>query len=80
MIIEVKIFSSLRRYIPSSCKRLEGDNWNISEGETVAQVLEMLNIPEKVASIILINGRHAYRESVLNEGDVLAVFPLIAGG
>ena len=80
MIIEVKIFSSLRRYIPYSCKRLEGNNLNISEAATVAQVLEILNIPEEQASIILINGRHGYRESVLNEGDVLAVFPLIAGG
>ena len=57
-----------------------GYNLNISEGVTVAQVLEILNIPEEQASIILINGRHGYRESVLNEGDVLAVFPLIAGG
>jgi len=80
MIIEAKIFSTLRHHLPNSPNHLDGDKWDIPEGATVAQALEMLNLPEKEVKILLINGRHADRESVLNEGDVFHVFPLMAGG
>jgi len=80
MIIEAKIFSTLRHYLPNSPKHLDGDKWDIPEGVTVAQVLRMLNIPEKETKILLINGRNADREKVLKEGDVFHVFPLMAGG
>ena len=50
------------------------------EGATVAQVLKILNIPENETKILLINGRNADKERVLNDGDVFHVFPLMAGG
>lgn len=80
MIIEAKIFSTLRHLLPNSPNHLDGNKWDIPEGATVAQVLKMLNIPEKEVKILLINGRKANRESVLNEGDVFHVFPIMAGG
>lgn len=80
MLVEVKIFASLRHHVPVSDKRLEGDKWNIPEGATVAQVMEMLNLPEEEAKIMLINGRSADRERVLSEGDVLHIFPPMCGG
>ncbi len=80
MIIEAKIFSTLRHYIPDSHRHLDGDKWDILEGSTVAHVLEMLNLPEKEATILLVNGRNADRDRVLNEGDVLHVFGPMAGG
>ncbi len=80
MLVEIKIFSSLRHYVPSSEKRLEGDKWNIPEEATVGQVLEMLNLPEKEVKILLINGRHGDKERILKEGDVFHVFPPMMGG
>jgi len=80
MIIEAKIFSSLRHYSPNSPNHLDGDKWDIPEGATVAHALKMLNISEKETKILLINGRRADMESVLNKGDVFHVFPLMAGG
>jgi molybdopterin converting factor small subunit len=80
MIIKVKLFSTLRHHVPNSDRRLDGDEWDVTEGATVAQVLEMLNLPEKEATILLINGRKADRDKTLNEGDVLHVFPPMAGG
>ena len=80
MIIEAKIFSTLRHYLPNSPKHLDGDKWDIPEGATVAQVLDLLNLPEKEATILLLNGRNADRDRVLNEGDVLHVFGPMAGG
>jgi sulfur carrier protein ThiS len=80
MIIEVKLYLSLLRYVPHSERRLEGNTWKVPEGSTVGQVLEMLNLPEEEAKILLINGRYAYRGRILNEGDVLQVVPPLAGG
>jgi molybdopterin converting factor small subunit len=80
MIIEVKLFSSLLHYIPDSERRLDRYRWDVPDGATVEQVLEMLNLPEEEATVLLINGRNVKRENVLKEGDVLHVFPPMAGG
>ena len=80
MIIEIRVFSSLRNYVQPSDNRLDGDRWDIGEGATVGQVLEMLNLPGTGDLIILVNGHHANKESVLKKGDVLSVLPPIGGG
>ena len=80
MIIEVKLYLSLLRYVPQSERRLEGNKWKVPEGSTVGQVLEMLNLPEEETKILLINGRYAYKGRILNEGDILQVVPPLAGG
>jgi len=80
MIIEVKLLSYLRKYLPNSGHHLGGHKWDISEGSTVRQVLEMFNIPEGRTKIVLINGRHADIERTLNEDDVLLVIPPMPGG
>lgn len=80
MIIEVKVFSSLRHYVPDSENRRDGDKWEIKEGWSVNQVLKMLNIPDEEVKIVLINGRVARKENILKQGDLLYVFPPMAGG
>jgi molybdopterin converting factor small subunit len=80
MIIQVKIFSTLKHHVPHSDKRLDEDKWEVTEGATVSQVLDMLSLPEEEAKIFLVNGRNADRDRALTEGDVLHVFPLMAGG
>ncbi len=80
MIVEVKVFTSLRQYIPSSDKHLDGDKWDVSKGAKIIDVLAMLKLPEDQDLIFLVNGRHADKDRVLNEGEVLHVFPPIIGG
>ncbi|MFH1240942.1 MAG: MoaD/ThiS family protein [Pseudomonadota bacterium] len=80
MVIEVKLYLSLLRHVPDSERRLERDKWEVPERSTVGQVLEMLNLPENEAKILLINGKHTYRGKTLNEGDVLQVVPPLCGG
>lgn len=52
----------------------------VDEDATVAQVIKELDLPDNIARIILVNGHHARPDYVLKEGDVLSVFPTIAGG
>jgi molybdopterin synthase sulfur carrier subunit len=79
MEIEVKLFATLRDYLPKgsdqfSCK-VEMDST-----DTVRDVLEKLKIPEEMPKIILVNGVHSNLDRVLKFGDVLSVFPPVAGG
>lgn len=79
MEIEVKLFATLRDYLPRgsgqfSCKV------EIDSADTVRGVLEKLKIPEEMPKIILVNGVHSNLDRVLKFGDVLSVFPPVAGG
>jgi molybdopterin converting factor small subunit len=79
MEIEVKLFATLRDYLPKgsgqfSCKV------EIDSTDTVRNVLERLEIPEEMPKIILVNGVHSNLDQVLKFGDVLSVFPPVAGG
>lgn len=79
MEIEVKLFATLRDYLPKgsgqfSCKV------EIDSADTVRDVLEKLKIPEKMPKIILVNGVHSNLDRILKFGDVLSVFPPVAGG
>ena len=79
MEIEVKLFATLRDYLPKgsgqfSC-RIEANST-----DTVRDVLKKLKIPEEIPKIILVNGVHSNLDRVLKRGDVLSVFPPVAGG
>ena len=49
-------------------------------GTTVAQVVLDLDIPLKQPDIVIINDERATLDRVLRDGDLLALFPLVAGG
>ena len=49
-------------------------------GRSLSILLTKLNIPEEMPKIILINGVHGKKDQILKEGDVLSVFPPVAGG
>jgi sulfur-carrier protein len=74
MTITVKLFATLRhgRFDQSV---IEG-----GEDMMVRHVVALLNIPEKEAAILFINSRHAELDTVLHEGDTLAIFPPVGGG
>lgn len=47
---------------------------------TPRAILEYLGIEENKVAILLVNGFHSEFEHRLKDGDVLAVFPPVAGG
>jgi sulfur carrier protein len=52
----------------------------VDRSTRVQDILSRLKIPEEIPKIILINGVHGKKEHLLKEGDVLSVFPPVAGG
>ena len=74
MKVTVKLFASLRK------DRFAVDDFDYQEGAKVGHILASLNIPEEEAAIIFINSRHGEPDSLLKDGDLLAIFPPVGGG
>ena len=54
------------------------------DGATIVQVLEPYQLPQKLVHLVLVNGKYIAPVDrvthALIEGDVLAIWPPIAGG
>ncbi len=74
MKITVKLFATLKQFGPESQELTVDDN------ATVSDVIEKLKIPEKIPYLRIVNGVHVDLKYRLKEGDVVALFPPIAGG
>lgn len=79
MKIRLKLFAGLRA-VHGLGGQAGGGDVEAAESSTVARVLEELGVSLEAAKIILVNGRHADLETVLEEGDRLSVFPPVGGG
>jgi molybdopterin converting factor small subunit len=79
MEIEVKLFATLRDYLPKGSGRFSC-RMEIDGRTCVQDILSKLRIPDDIPKIILINGIHGKKGQVLKEGDVLSIFPPVAGG
>lgn len=75
MQIKVKLFASLRNQVGK--KELD---LNISEQKQVRDVIKSLKLSEQDNFITMINGVHCQLDQGLNDGDILSIFPMIAGG
>jgi molybdopterin converting factor small subunit len=79
MEIEVKLFATLRDYLPKGSSRFSC-KMEIDGQTQVQDILSSLKIPEEIPKILLVNGIHAKKNQTLKEGDVLSIFPPVAGG
>ena len=77
MHIQVRLYSHLKRHAPEGKAVLSLD---MPRGCTVGTVLKELNLNDNVGKITLINGRPAQGDTVLQDQDLLVVFPVADGG
>ena len=81
MRIYVKLYATLRQYIPHSATVTDKEGLDVAEGTTIAEVMEMLGLPEHLKVLSLLNGVHCReKEKSLKDGDTLLFYPLMAGG
>ncbi|HJR02782.1 MAG TPA: MoaD/ThiS family protein [Methylomirabilota bacterium] len=75
----VHLTATLRGYLPPGTR---GDHvvLDVPNGTTVDQVIHSLRIPSELERLTVVNGRDAAPGQQLVEGDVLSVFPPLAGG
>jgi molybdopterin synthase sulfur carrier subunit len=79
MKVEVKLFANFREYLPPGSEKYSC-TLELEEGTTIAQVLARLKIPESQPMVPLVNGIYRQPEDPLQPGDVLSIFPPVAGG
>ena len=84
MKIEFKLYASLGQYLPAEVRQDNRMPLDIAEGATIGEVIEPFSLPQKLVHLVLVNGVYVPPEQrfthALKEGDVLAIWPPIAGG
>jgi sulfur carrier protein ThiS len=84
MRITFKLYASLTQHLPPDARQGNQVPLDIAPDATIADIIEPFNLPMKLVHLVLINGVYvapADRAArTLQEGDVLAIWPPIAGG
>ena len=74
MLIDVKLFATFRT------NRFKRKEVELPESSFVGDLLKHLDIAEKDAKVLIVNGLSVSAEHKLSNNDVIAIFPPIAGG
>jgi len=84
MNITLKLFATLTDYLPAESRYTNIIELDIATGTTIGQIIEQYHLPPKWVHLVLVNGTYIAPENraskELLEGDVLAIWPPIAGG
>ena len=84
MTITLKLFASLAAHLPAEARSSHRIDLDIDPGTTVLDVIRRQGVPETLCAIVLIDGHWVARPDratrLLAEGQVLAIWPPIAGG
>lgn len=74
MVVELKLFATFRK------GRFKQKCLELPEGTVLSEIVEPLKLPDKPPKILMINGVAVTKDRTLNDKDVIAIFPMIAGG
>jgi sulfur carrier protein ThiS len=84
MKVTFKLYASLTDYLPAAARQGNLVELDVADGTSIAALIEPYGLPHRLVHLVLVNGVYvapADRLSrVLVEGDVLAIWPPIAGG
>jgi len=79
MTVDIALFAYLSDYQPDGAGGREARPFELAPGTSVADVIETLGLPDE-PRVVFIDGKHAPDDTILREGDRLAIFPPVAGG
>jgi sulfur carrier protein ThiS len=84
MQITLKLFATLTDYLPAAARRSNQISLDVDPEATILGIIEPFGLPDKLVHLVLVNGKYIAPEkrgsTCLVEGDVLAIWPPIAGG
>ena len=84
MRLALKLYATLSDYLPAEARHTNRLDLDVDPGTTPQMVIERFAVPLKLCHLVLIDGvfvppaRRGTR--VLKEGEVLAIWPPVAGG
>jgi molybdopterin converting factor small subunit len=79
MKVAIALYASLSQYLPASAENRKAVI-AAREGATAREIMSQLGIPQDHPNILLVNGKQAGPDTILKDGESLAVFPPLAGG
>ena len=79
MKIEIALYATLSQYLPPGADQRKAVI-AAREGATAREIMSQLGIPQEYPNILLVNGKQANPDTVLKDGEPLAIFPPLAGG
>ncbi len=84
MLITLKLYASFTEHLPADKRAGNRIELDVPEDATILQVIEPFKLPMKLVHLVLVNGHFVPPEQrasrTLVAGDVLAIWPPIAGG
>ena len=84
MNITFKLFATLTDYLPAEARRSNQVTLDVAQDASISQIIEPFGLPPKLVHLVLVNGKYIKSEdrdtTTLAEGDVLAIWPPVAGG
>jgi molybdopterin converting factor small subunit len=84
MNITFKLFASLTDYLPPEARTSNVLALSVPADASISTIIAPFGMPEKLVHLVLVNGVYVEPADrltrTLQEGDVLAIWPPIAGG
>ena len=81
--VEFKLFATLMEYLPAGA-RGHSVVVDLSEGTTIYELMDQFHVPREQAHLVVRNGVYVHfseRDTYqLQDGDVIALWPPVAGG
>lgn len=74
MQITIKLFATFRN------NRFKEAHQEHATGTDIRSITNSLGLTPGDIGVLMVNGRHAEIDDVLNDGDTLSIFPLVGGG
>lgn len=82
--ITFKLYAGLTQYLPAQARSDNAMPLELPEGASILEAIAPFNLPMKIVKLVLVNGVYVAPEQwvthALREGDVLAIWPPVAGG
>ena len=79
MTVEVRLFATLSQFLPPGSKAGTAI-LDLPDGATIGDATRRLRIPADLECVVLLNGTNVDARASLRRGDVIDIFPPLAGG
>jgi sulfur carrier protein ThiS len=79
MEVHITLYGSLRRWLPPCASGISADV-AVSEGATIADLMDSLDIPYQSGLMIMRNGLRCPIHTPLAPGDEVVLAPMVGGG
>ena len=79
----LKLYASLSEFLPSGAVDNKAQI-EVGDSDSIAVIIEKFNLPDRLVHLVLVNGVYIEPEDrpnrILAPGEVLAIWPPVAGG